>query len=336
MNFSGIILPELKALGFTSDLQALLGPALLNPLQEFLSHPGKNIRPRLVELGYQLSLEKEDQNLSDEIKRKLSIGSTIIEAIHAGSLIIDDIQDESTVRRSLPTLHLTHGLPKALNAGNWLYFWALEQIKEMKLDPEFSQMLVFDCLELMTRAHYGQAIDVGVRIDEVSQDQIEEVCLASMELKTGTLFSFALRLGMAANSECRDFKKIKELGSKFGVCLQAYDDVGNFLAKMDLGPSKRHEDLKLRRPTWIWAEASKYHQDSYQGFMRAISLLPDETELELWKTEHQFEENILSCAKTRLHGCVNEFKGYWGETHPQSFKMIKDIATQLERAYVRA
>src|SRR5215831_12233791 len=43
-----------------------------------------------------------------------------IELIHNAMLIHDDIEDESEQRRGKPTMHVTHGVPMAINAGDML------------------------------------------------------------------------------------------------------------------------------------------------------------------------------------------------------------------------
>src|SRR5512142_2931568 len=60
----------------------------------------------------------------------------IVEGLHLGSLIIDDIEDESSTRRGGPTLHRQIGVPNALNAGNWLYFWPALLVPRLKLGPD--------------------------------------------------------------------------------------------------------------------------------------------------------------------------------------------------------
>ena len=88
--------------------------ALHRPLAEFLARPSKEFRARLVQWGYVLGggvgIAPVELALS-------------VEALHAGSLVVDDIQDGSQERRGAPALHLQHGVARALNAGNWLYFW---------------------------------------------------------------------------------------------------------------------------------------------------------------------------------------------------------------------
>src|SRR6185295_5940236 len=104
----------------------LVRGSLLAPVASFLARPGKRFRARLVEIGFDLAGDRRTQP-----SRKLELASQIIEAIHAGALIVDDIQDESRVRRNAPTLHVQYGLPRALNAGNWLYFRAISGLSAL-------------------------------------------------------------------------------------------------------------------------------------------------------------------------------------------------------------
>jgi geranylgeranyl diphosphate synthase type I len=40
------------------------------------------------------------------------------EVVHNGTLVVDDIEDDSKVRRGKPCVHLTYGVDVAINAGN--------------------------------------------------------------------------------------------------------------------------------------------------------------------------------------------------------------------------
>src|SRR5262249_1158542 len=53
-----------------------------------------------------------------------------IELLHNALLIHDDIEDESLERRGAPTLHLMHGVPLALNAGDTLTLMSLRPLIE--------------------------------------------------------------------------------------------------------------------------------------------------------------------------------------------------------------
>ena len=51
-----------------------------------------------------------------------------IELLHNAILIHDDIEDGSTERRGQPTLHLRHGVPLAINAGDGLSLLSLQPL----------------------------------------------------------------------------------------------------------------------------------------------------------------------------------------------------------------
>ena len=325
------ILHEMSGLEFKDGLETLLTTPLLDPVTSFLDYPGKNIRPKLVKLGFHLAAGDNAEICPD----KLQIASSIIESIHAGALIVDDIQDGSLVRRDQPTLHLQYGIPKALNAGNWLYFWGLTKIRDLNLHAECATVLMHDCHDLMMKAHVGQALDIGTAIDEIDQKNIKNICFASMRLKTGTLMSLALRMGGClggGNKEAMD--RLDDLGMKLGEILQMFDDAGNFLqAKMD-SPSKRHEDLRLKRPTWVWAAVSELSSEDFKEFSRCISLLPDEEALNHFSEKKGLRDILLLGGKAKMDSLMSETNTYWSATRPDSLTHIQEIASQLEKAYV--
>ena len=53
-----------------------------------------------------------------------------IEMLHNALLIHDDIEDGSEKRRGRPTLHLLHGVPLALNAGDTLTLMSFRPLLE--------------------------------------------------------------------------------------------------------------------------------------------------------------------------------------------------------------
>ncbi len=314
------------------NLEDMLKSPLLRPVEDFFKKSGKNIRPKLVELGYQLS-QTSDHRPDEEMKEKLRKASLIIEAIHGGALIVDDIQDGSVVRRDGPTLHLKYGMPQALNVGNWLYFWGLEQINSLQLSAEQNNLLFHYCSGLLSRAHLGQALDVGTKIDEVPQAKVYETCLASMELKTGTLMSLAMIFGaVIGNASEEKRNELDALGTNLGLILQMFDDLGNFFNTEK--SYKRHEDLKLRRPTWVWARASKFDSERYDQFIKAVRDLPDESLLSPW-INPEFKEECLSLPLQSLRKIMTETRDRYDLSHPEALTLLTNIEALLENSYVK-
>ncbi len=257
-------------------LNPVLNDTLFAPVKDFLERPRKEIRGELVKLGFLWGGKTPGLNDLENCR----YATSLIEILHAGSLIVDDIEDNSVLRRGAPTLHLKYGLPIALNAGNWLYFWATELLEYMQVPDVIKLRLYQSVQKNLVRAHFGQAIDVGLEIDKAPQEAIPQLCKKSLELKSGSLMSLALSLG-AILGDCDEESQsaLNSFGFKFGMFLQMCDDLGNL--KLNRNNPKNLEDLMLKRPTWIWwTVAEKFTPAIFREFSAAVDLLPDTRSLE--------------------------------------------------------
>lgn len=328
--------PFLEGLGLEipPSVAGLVQESLFDPLSDFLSKPGKKFRARLVETGYRLAIPERKRDLTRTQKRRCLMIAGIVETLHAGALIIDDIQDGSTIRRDAPAFHLRHGVGKSINAANWLYFWPLTQLQEMRLSRERELLMYRDCLNVLNLAHIGQAIDISTPIDGIPQSEVEDICLTSIRLKTGVLMSLAMSLGaLAAGSTPAISQELARLGCELGLALQKFDDAGTFsLERSHL--SKRYEDLLLKRPSWVWALAAKrYSARDYQDFVRAARYLPDESYLSAWLGLHDFA-NVLRLASVRdLDSTMSEIMSRFGNSHPETTQELWELGEALKRSY---
>lgn len=237
----------------------VLQRAALDPASEVLRRPGKRFRARLVEIGW--ALGGATRGSAEPLAH-------VIELIHAGSMIVDDIEDGSTHRRGAPALHHVYGLPLALNTGNLLYFLPLPLLDELALPDAVALDLHRRIGRTMLRAHCGQALDLGVSIAELAQADVAQLVHAVSELKTGSLMGLAASLGAVVAGAPRPHAvALERFGGALGVALQMLDDVGNVRGGAD--PHKRHEDLRLGRPTWIWAWlAATLQRDAFARLQR--------------------------------------------------------------------
>jgi len=334
------LLPERSRLAELSGIgkvEELVWDSLLRPLEAFLARPGKNLRGKLVELAGRLSCP-EGAEVTESVSRSFAVASRIVEALHAGALIIDDIEDGSSVRRDGPTFHLKHGVPVALNAGNWLYFWALHQIGALGLDAERERELTRACHAILLEAHFGQALDVGVRIDELPQDRVFDACLTAVELKTGALAALSMRLGGAASGAPPErLATLDRVGRRFGTALQLFEDLGNFCVNSHgtgYSMAKRHEDLYLRRPSWIWAVAARHTEPrEYARFVEAVRRLPDESFLKPWVELNDFTAKARREASLYLDTVRAEIRAEFGESHPAATAELMSLMDLLEKVY---
>jgi geranylgeranyl pyrophosphate synthase len=243
--FSEGRLSESLDLGAERVHERLWQASLSGPLLELLERPGKEFRSRLVEVAYEVSRGSESAAMPEALP-------LIVEILHAGSLIVDDIEDDSKYRRGKPALHLIVGLPLALNAGNWLYFLPHSVIGQLAL-PESVELEVRRLIDRsVLRCHYGQALDLGVKLGSLAQREVHDAVSLSTRLKTGSLLELAAELGAsAAGAPAALRRELSAFGRSYGVALQMLDDVSGLCEERRA--HKGHEDLLNGRPTWPWA-----------------------------------------------------------------------------------
>jgi len=221
--------------------------ALVGPTAEFLNRPGKKFRGRLVSLAWALAGGR------DAPPAELPL---LVELLHAGSLIVDDIEDGSIQRRGKAALHRLIGLPAALNLGNWLYFWPLTLLKTLDLPPAIELALHRASADAIRVCHEGQALDLAARVGDLYPADVISVCRVIGERKTGALLGLAAELGgTAAGGEPDTRDALRAFGSELGVGLQMLNDLGELTGTA--GPIKHPEDLVNGRVTWPWAWAAE-------------------------------------------------------------------------------
>ena len=323
---------KLLDLQYGDAVTDLLPGIFLKPLGDLIHRPSKKIRGRLVELGFGLSENRGDKKFLKEYRFLIEV----LECLHAGSLAVDDVQDGSQMRRGEPALHIKYGVPTALAVGNWLYFWPLELIQQLSLPAEQELKIYRLYHRTLLRAHFGQALDVGVPIDTLPQNRVHDACMATLELKSGAIFSLALQMGaIVGGSADGMFAAINKFGHGLGVGLQMFDDLGNIKGAVD--PGKRWEDLILRRPTWIWACAAKYYsEDIYKDFVLAVHQLPhDFHPLETWFEQHAFLKKSKALAHEHLKKCFNDFEKAVApfQISSEVSAQLRDLGMEISRSY---
>lgn len=303
-------------------IEKYLNTTLIDPVQEFLARPKKEIRAQLVLLGFNWSGAKKP------VSPALNAMMIILESLHAGSLIVDDIQDASPERRGRPSFHNLHGIPTAINSGNWLYFWAIQKIKELPIPDRARNSIVSATLDMLFEGHIGQALDVGTEITRVPRKDIPDLCYSVMNSKTGALTGLAVYCGaiIGGLSEAKA-KAASIAGREFGMLLQIFDDIKNLKISTTAIKDKRHfEDLKNLRPGFIWAfTAKKLGPKALNELKKVIKTLPDVKHFITWCGRHDFFSKVT----TSLHNRKKEFL----IKYPHSAETLNDLIKKLEAAY---
>ena len=130
---------------------------------------------------------------------------------------IDDIQDGSDLRRGSPAAHRVFGTAQSINAANYVYFLAQQELLQLR-NSDVLQIFVEELLNL----HRGQGIELFWR--DTLTVPTEEEYLLMVSNKTGGLFRLAARLMQAVSSTTYNILPLAEL---IGLIFQVRDDHEN-------------------------------------------------------------------------------------------------------------
>ncbi|MFO0744146.1 MAG: polyprenyl synthetase family protein [Myxococcota bacterium] len=167
--------------------------------------------------------------------RKYAHWLAMPELLHVGSLIVDDVQDRSTVRRGGPAAHVVHGDALAINAGTSCYFMGQQLLHSTEVSDARKLRLYHTYFEALRAGHAGQAFDIGglwgyvpKAVESGDVAELESRVLAIHRRKTAAPAGALARMGaiVGGGSEAQ----IEGLGRFFesiGLAFQMVDDVLN-------------------------------------------------------------------------------------------------------------
>lgn len=177
---------------------------------------GKRIRPLLVLLTTSAA--------GGDWERALPAAAAV-ELVHNFSLIHDDIEDNSTLRRGRPTVWYLWGIPLAINAGDamltlaHLSIFRLGQTCDNEIALKAAEILQNACLELTK----GQHLDISY---ENRNDLTLDDYWLMISGKTASLISTCANLGaLIARSTLSTRESYREYGHNLGMAFQALDDL---------------------------------------------------------------------------------------------------------------
>lgn len=198
-----------------------------------------------------------------------------IELMHNALLVHDDIEDESEERRGRPTLHLLHGIPLAINAGDTMSLMSLRPLMENIdiIGPELS-LRILEETELMAReTAEGQAMELGWRQENVTEIGVADY-LEMVLKKTCWLASiYPIRVGVLIGTQARaELDQFVRFGFFLGATFQIQDDLLNLVGDHGSYGKELDGDLLEGKRTLmlihLWQEASADERERLSSILR--------------------------------------------------------------------
>ncbi len=248
---------------------------------DLLDRGGKRWRPALM-------LWTAEAIAGKNAAEKLSDFAVIPEVVHNGTLVADDVEDDSLQRRGKPCLHKIYGVDVAVNAGNAMYFIPLLVLAKKKGVPDRLRAKAYEIIvQEMVNLSYGQGFDIWWHKGngEPTEAQYLQMCA----YKTGTLARMSAKLGaVLANASQKQVEAVGDFAESLGVAFQIQDDILNIISAQETYGKDVGEDITEGKRSLLVIHALKNlradekaelteilnaHTRDQERIMRAIRLI---------------------------------------------------------------
>ncbi len=223
---------------------------------ECFNRGGKRLRPTLCLLSCEMLGGKEEDALPT---------AGAIEILQNFFLIHDDIEDESELRRGKPCLHLMHGIPLSINAGDALFVhvWKTLADNKQRLGASTSFKVMREFIRQCNYTVEGQAMEIDwTRANAFDLTEDDYYDLVTRKTAHYTITT-PLRIGaLIAGADKRTVDSFDAFGLKLGIAFQIHDDVLNLQSTQQTLGKEAAGDLYEGKRTLVLLHALKKAKQS--------------------------------------------------------------------------
>ncbi|MDF1560267.1 MAG: polyprenyl synthetase family protein [Bacteroidales bacterium] len=201
-------------------------------LNNIIRRKGKQLRPLLVFLS---------ARLNGTITETTYIAATFIELLHTATLVHDDVVDDASERRGLPTVNVLYNSKIAVLVGDYL----LAQGLLISVSKKRFDMLgiVSDAVREIVR---GELIQLQkTRKLDISEEDYFRI----IRMKTAALIAACTACGTSSVTDDQEtVEKMKLFGENVGVAFQIKDDLLDYTSN-GLTGKREGNDIKEKKIT---------------------------------------------------------------------------------------
>ena len=195
---------------------------------------GKQLRPVLVLLTHKL--------FRSNVAEQAYLAASLIEIVHAASLVHDDVVDMADLRRGKASVRAVFGNKTAVLAGDYL----LSNAFLKAYDESDNQLLLF-LADVIRQMSEGELI----QLEYAGKPQADyQTYYRVVERKTAALFSCCCRCGAyTAGANQKEIQVAGQIGLNAGIAFQIKDDLLDIEAHADSGKGYGNDLPAGRRNT---------------------------------------------------------------------------------------
>lgn len=226
--------------------------ALKAPSRYINSLPSKGVRSMLVEaLNTWLHVQRDTKALI----------SNIIKLMHNASVMIDDVQDASSLRRGHPAAHAIFGPAQVLNSGLFMFVEAIQESRKLS-SPTAADDVLLESQYLYT----GQSWDLYWRHNICCPS--EEEYFNMVDNKTGGMFRLVFKL-LRGESQVTHDLNFEPFLLLLGRFFQVRDDYMNLQCTEYIEQKGFCEDFDEGKYSYPLVHFLSRHSE-YKGYIAGI------------------------------------------------------------------
>ena len=252
---------DLDVVDRTFQQRATSGLDILNSAAaHILNSSGKRIRTALTLLSGRL--------IEYRFEKLLPL-SVAFEMVHLATLVHDDIVDEASTRRGIPTVNARYGDKVAILLGDYLFAKTaglIADVEDFRIDRLFSDTVASVCegtiIELLSTHTLDFSLDAYLeRISRKTACLMAACCKGGATVCGGTDAQIAL---------------MEQYGHNLGMAFQIVDDVLDYSASADVIGKPAGNDLRQGLITLPLIYALESAQNGYLEQVQRVIRKPDE------------------------------------------------------------
>ncbi|KAH7148643.1 isoprenoid synthase domain-containing protein [Dactylonectria macrodidyma] len=271
------------------------------PFDYVISHPGKDFRAQLIgAFNAWLNVPKDS----------LEIITRVVGMLHESSLLVDDVQDSSELRRGFPVAHNIFGVAQTINSANYIYFTALQELQKLN-NPQTIIMFAEELVNL----HRGQGMDLFWR--DTLTCPTEEDYLEMVGNKTGGLFRLGIKLMQAESASKMDCVPLVNL---VGLIFQIRDDFMNLSSKEYSNNKGMCEDLTEGKFSFPIIHSIRSNPSNFQ-LVNILKQKTSDTQVKRYAVAYmestgsfEYTKNVITILIKRARKLADEIDGGQGLT----------------------